>query len=100
MKKFKYLIIFCSVVVLITNSILFTISLLITFAGGIGENGFEERERICGYLECFGIKLDKERNITRGEEYKISSDDSKVDIYIVPTNEEIVIAEYAYNLTK
>ena len=73
---------------------------VITFAGGIGENGFEERERICGYLECFGIKLDKERNLTRGEEYKISSDDSKVDIYIVPTNEEIVIAEDAYNLTK
>ena len=56
---------------------------VITFAGGIGENGFEERERICGYLECFGIKLDKEKNLTRGEEYKISSDDSKVDIYIV-----------------
>ena len=73
---------------------------VITFAGGIGENGFEERERICGYLECFGIKLDKEKNLTRGEEYKISSDDSKVDIYIVPTNEEIVIAEDAYNLTK
>ena len=73
---------------------------VITFAGGIGENGFEERERICGYLECFGIKLDKEKNLTRGEEYKISSDDSKVDIYIVPTNEEILIAEDAYNLTK
>ena len=42
----------------------------------------------------------EERNLTRGEEYKISSDDSKVDIYIVPTNEEIVIAEDAYNLTK
>ena len=73
---------------------------VITFAGGIGENGFEERERICNYLECFGIKLDKQKNFVRGEEAKISSDDSKVDIYIVPTNEEIVIANDAYELTK
>lgn len=73
---------------------------VITFAGGIGENGFEERERICNYLECFGIKLDKEKNKIRGQEAKISADDSKVEIYIVPTNEEIVIAKDAYELTK
>ena len=73
---------------------------VITFAGGIGENGFEERERICNYLECFGIKLDKQKNLVRGEETKISTEDSKVQIYIVPTNEEIVIATDAYELTK
>lgn len=73
---------------------------VITFAGGIGENGFEERERICNYLECFGIKLDLEKNKIRGEEAEISSEDSKVKIYIVPTNEEIVIARDAYELTK
>ena len=73
---------------------------VITFAGGIGENGFEERERICNYLECFGIKLDKEKNKTRGEEAEISAVDSKVKIWIVPTNEEIVIAKDAYELTK
>jgi len=73
---------------------------VITFAGGIGENGFEERERICNYLECFGIKLDKQKNLIRGEEAKISTEDSKVDIYIIPTNEEIVIAKDAYELTK
>ena len=73
---------------------------IITFAGGIGENGFEERERICNYLECFGIKLDKQKNLVRGEETKISAEDSKVQIYIVPTNEEIVIATDAYELTK
>ena len=73
---------------------------VITFAGGIGENGFEERERICNYLECFGIKLDVEKNKIRGEEAEISSEDSKVKIYIVPTNEEIVIARDAYELTK
>lgn len=73
---------------------------VITFAGGIGENGFEERERICNYLECFGIKLDKEKNKIRGKEAEISAEDSKVKIYIVPTNEEIVIAKDAYELTK
>lgn len=72
----------------------------ITFCGGIGENGFEERERICKYLECFGVKLDLEKNKVRGEEVEISSSDSKVKVYIVPTNEEIVIANDAYELTK
>ncbi len=73
---------------------------VITFAGGIGENGLEERERICNYLECFGIKLDKQKNKVRGEETEISADDSKVKIYIVPTNEEILIAEDTYELAK
>ncbi len=73
---------------------------IITFAGGVGENGFEERERICKYLECFGVRLDKEKNLIRGEEAKISAEDSKVGIYIVPTNEELVIAQDAYKLTK
>ena len=72
----------------------------ITFAGGIGENGMEERERICNYLECFGIKLDKQKNLVRGEETCISTEDSKALIYIVPTNEEIIIARDAYELTK
>ncbi len=73
---------------------------VITFCGGIGENGWEERERICKYLECFGVKLDLEKNKIRGEEMEISSQDSKVKVYIVPTNEEIVIASDAYELTK
>ena len=47
-----------------------------------------------------GIKLDKQKNLVRGEETKISAEDSKVQIYIVPTNEEIVIATDAYELTK
>ena len=73
---------------------------IITFCGGIGENGWEERERICKYLECFGVKLDFEKNRIRGEEAEISALDSKVKVHIVPTNEEIVIATDAYNLTK
>ena len=72
----------------------------ITFAGGIGENGMEERERICNYLECFGIKLDKQKNLVRGEERLISTDDSRAMVYIIPTNEELIIARDAYELTK
>ena len=70
----------------------------ITFSGGIGENGFEERERICKYLEFLGVKLDKEANLIRGKEACISTEDSKVKLYIVPTNEEIIIARDAYKL--
>ena len=72
----------------------------ITFSGGIGENGFEERERICNYLEFAGVKLDAERNKVRGKEALISTDDSRVKLYIVPTNEEIMIARDTYRLTK
>lgn len=72
----------------------------ITFCGGIGENGWEERERICKYLECFGVKLDYEKNKIRGEEILISSEDSKIKVQVIPTNEEIVIAQDAYRLTK
>ncbi len=64
----------------------------ITFTGGIGENGIEERERICTYLEFLGIKLDKEANKIRGEETLLSTPDSKIKIYTIPTNEEIMIA--------
>ncbi len=72
----------------------------ITFSGGIGENGVEERERICNYLEFLGVKLDKEANLTRGEEKEISTPDSKIKMFIVPTNEEIIIAKDTYELTK
>ena len=72
----------------------------ITFCGGIGENGWEERERICKYLECFGVKLDYEKNKIRGEEILISSEDSRIKVQVIPTNEEIVIAQDAYRLTK
>ena len=73
---------------------------VLTFTGGVGENGFEARERICNYLECFGIKLDKDKNKTRGQEVCISTDDSKVKIYIIPTNEELMIARDTYSLIK
>ena len=64
------------------------------------EKGFEARERICKQLEFLGIKLDKEKNFVRGEEKLISTDDSKVKIYVIPTNEELMIARDTYKLIK
>ena len=65
---------------------------IITFEGGIGENGKEAREQICEYLEFMGVKVDKERNNCRGKEVEITTDDSKVKVYVIPTNEELMIA--------
>ena len=64
----------------------------IVFTGGIGENQINIRKKICENLEWMGVKLDLEKNNVRGEEIKISADDSKINVYIVPTNEELVIA--------
>lgn len=72
----------------------------ITFSGGIGENGCEERARVCKYLEFLGIKLDQEANKIKGEEACISAPDSKTKLYIIPTNEEIMIARDTYRLCK
>ena len=65
---------------------------VITFSGGVGEKGIEERERICKYLEFLGVKLDKEANNVKGEERIISTPDSKIKLFIIPTNEEVMIA--------
>ena len=65
---------------------------VIAFTAGIGENGIQTRKDICDYLEFFGVKLDEEKNNCRGEEVEISSQDSKVKVYVIPTNEELMIA--------
>ncbi len=64
------------------------------FTAGLGENQANHREAICEQLACFGVKIDKEINnqTIRGKEAKISTDDSKIDVYVIPTNEELVIA--------
>lgn len=65
----------------------------VLFTGGIGENAWEVREGVCKDMEFFGIKIDTEKNkSTRGELIKISTPDSKVEVWIVPTNEELLIA--------
>ncbi|MBQ7240444.1 MAG: acetate kinase [Bacilli bacterium] len=71
---------------------------VIAFTAGLGENAIPVRKMICERLECLGVKLDKKANNTRGEEIKISTKDSKIDVYVIPTNEELMIAEDTYNL--
>ncbi|MBQ8380147.1 MAG: acetate kinase [Clostridia bacterium] len=73
---------------------------VITFSGGVGEKGYEARLRICKQLEFLGIKIDEERNDMRGEERLISTDDSKIKLYVVPTNEELMIARDTYAIVK
>ncbi len=68
---------------------------LLIFTAGIGENAVEVRAKILSNLEYLGIKIDEEKNKNRGKEIKISSDSSAVDVYIIPTNEELVIAREA-----
>ncbi len=68
------------------------------FTAGVGENAIEMREMICAELENLGIIIDKERNNVRGKEQIISSDDSKVTIMVIPTNEELTIAKDAAEL--
>lgn len=78
----------------------------VVFTGGVGENGAETREDIISGMENLGVVLDKEKNknFKRGQVQLISADNSKVKIYIVPTNEELMMArdtqEIAKNLKK
>ncbi len=64
----------------------------ISFTGGIGENGGDIRKRVCDQLGFMGVKLDEEKNKQRGKRLEISTPDSKVRVFILPTNEELFIA--------
>jgi len=64
----------------------------IAFAGGIGENRTEFREKVCAAFGYIGLELDKEKSKVRGEELVISSPRSKVKVVVVKTNEELVVA--------
>ena len=73
----------------------------ICFTAGIGENSDLIREKVCHGLEFMGIELDVERNRVRElGNREISKKDSRTKIYIIPTNEELVIAKDTYNLVK
>ena len=66
---------------------------VITFTAGVGERGRDSRKAICEQLEFMGVKLDEKANQDAfATEAKISTDDSKVQVYVVPTNEELMIA--------
>ena len=65
----------------------------LVFTAGVGENSASMRASICRGLEFMGVKIDPEKNKIRGEEVCISTDDSKVKVWIIPTNEELMIAQ-------
>lgn len=71
---------------------------VIVFTAGVGENSVETREGCVSGLEFLGIEIDKERNEVHGELALISKDTSKVKIYVVPTNEELMIAKETVDL--
>lgn len=73
---------------------------VITFEAGIGENGIDVRKEICDYLGYLCVKIDEEKNNCRGKEVEISTPDSKVKVYVVPTNEELMIAKETMELVK
>ena len=70
----------------------------IAFTAGIGENSINVRKGVIDKLKVLGIKLDEEKNNVRGQEQLITTPDSSVPCYIIPTGEEVMIARDAYNL--
>ena len=65
----------------------------IVFTGGVGENQINIRKGICEKLTFMGVELDLDENNMRGEEKVISKPESKVKVYVIPTNEELMIAK-------
>lgn len=72
----------------------------IIFTAGVGENSISTRLEVMEKLACLGVKPDEERNNVRGKEALISADNSKIPVYVIPTNEELMIATDTYNLAK
>ena len=73
---------------------------VLVFTGGIGENGVALRQAVCRNLDFAGIRLDSQRNQMRGSEMKISADSSPCQIWIVPTNEELIVARQTVEALK
>ncbi|NLV21361.1 MAG: acetate kinase [Syntrophomonadaceae bacterium] len=72
----------------------------LVFTAGVGENGYDVREAICADMDYLGVKMDNEKNKVRGKEVDVATADSKVRIFIIPTNEELVIARDTLRLSK
>ena len=66
---------------------------VLTFTAGVGENDAVVRQMVCDYLGFLGVELDPELNKTRGKEMLISTPNSKIQVWVVPTNEELMIAQ-------
>lgn len=72
----------------------------VVFTGGIGENSIETRESVLEGMEFMGLELDQERNDVRGEETEITSEGSENKAFLIPTNEELVIARDTAEIVK
>ena len=72
----------------------------ITFTAGVGENDAEQRRLICENLGYLGVEIDAEKNATRGKRLEISTPESKVKVFVIPTNEELAIARETLRLVK
>lgn len=72
----------------------------IVFTAGLGENDTAVRKQTMGYLKYLGIEMNEEANNTRGKEIELSTPDSKVKVYVIPTNEELAIARETVALIK
>ena len=70
----------------------------IAFTAGVGENNIKLREEVCDSLTFMGVKIDREKNNVRGKATDVSAADSKVKVFVIPTNEELVIARDTFSL--
>ncbi len=73
---------------------------VIVFTAGVGENQKNRRMGICNHLRFMGLELDAKKNEVRSEEAEISAENSTIKAYVIPTNEELVIARDTLNLVK
>ena len=73
---------------------------VLTFTAGVGENDCAVRATVCEYLSFMGVEIDPELNSKRGKEMLISTPNSKVQVWVVPTNEELMIAQDTAELVK
>ncbi|WP_326908903.1 acetate/propionate family kinase [Sedimentibacter sp. MB31-C6] len=73
---------------------------VLVFTAGLGENSGPARKQICEGLEFLGIEIDDDKNNTRGKEVEISKSSSKVKVFVIPTNEELMIARDTKTLAK
>ena len=72
----------------------------IIFTGGVGENQVSIRKGVCDQLKFMGVDIDDERNNVRSEEKLVSKDSSKIEVWVIPTNEELMIAKETEKLCK
>ena len=73
---------------------------VLTFTAGVGEKSPYSRGEICNLLEVFGVEISGKKNLAKGEELEISTPESKVKVFVVPTNEELMIAKETEKIIK